>query len=165
MEQRNMLLQIFFALATYHKTCREGPHSSIVQRSMVLVHTVLVVTKHAGNGNTSVWIIDVCFFRLKFGLVFLPQRLQGKASLLYGSMEYALSGWTQARINCADGVLRPKSFMWGQAWGIWENQQVLSFCESTSSCNEWNLPHRPCIDSQGEVLVCNVFKTIESLLY
>ena len=89
--------RFFFALATCHKTCREGPHSSMVQRSMlleVLVHTVLVATKHAGNGFTSVWIIGVCFFRLNFGLVILPQNLQGKASLLYGSMEYALSGWT-----------------------------------------------------------------------
>ena len=89
--------RFFFALATCHKTCREGPHSSMVQRSMlleVLVHTVLVATKHAGNGFTSVWIIGVCFFRLNFGLVILPQNLQRKASLLYGSMEYALSGWT-----------------------------------------------------------------------
>jgi len=53
----------------------------MVQRSMlleVLVHTVLVATKHAGNGFTSVWIIGVCFFRLNF----LQQKLQGKASLL-----------------------------------------------------------------------------------
>jgi len=79
--------RFFFALATCHKTCREGPHSSMVQRSMlleVLVHTVLVATKHAGNGFTSVWIIGVCFFRLNFGLVILPQNLQEKASLLYG---------------------------------------------------------------------------------
>ena len=57
----------------------------MVQRSMlleVLVHTVLVATKHACNGFTSVWIIGVCFFRLNFGLVILPQNLQGKASLL-----------------------------------------------------------------------------------
>merc|ERR1719319_1610944 len=63
-----------FALATCHKTCREGPHSSMVQHSMlleVLVHTVLVATKHAVNGFTSVWIIGACFFRLNFGLVFL----------------------------------------------------------------------------------------------
>ena len=87
--------RLFFALATCHKTFRGAPHSSMVQCSMLLkvsVHTVLVATKHAGNGYTSVCIIGVCFFRLNFGLVLLPQNLQGKASLLYESMENALSG-------------------------------------------------------------------------
>jgi len=58
--------RFFFALATCHTTCREGPHSSMVQRSMLLkvsVHSVLFASKHAGNGYTSVWIVGVCFFR------------------------------------------------------------------------------------------------------
>ena len=88
-----MVLQVFLRTCHCHKACREGPHSSMVQHSMlleVLVHTVLVATKHAGNSFTSVWIIGVCFFRLNFGLVILPQNLQGKASLLYGVCSFRL---------------------------------------------------------------------------
>merc|ERR1719319_143187 len=76
--------RFFFALRTCHKTCREGPHSSMVQCSMlldVLVLTVLVATKHAGNGFTSVWIIGVCFFRLNFIVAMLTPNLQIKAFL------------------------------------------------------------------------------------
>ena len=39
-----MLLQVFFALATCHKTCREGPHSSMVQRSMLLEVLYILLT-------------------------------------------------------------------------------------------------------------------------
>ena len=87
-----MLLQFFSHLPLATKLAEKGLSRSMLLE--VLVHTVLVATKHAGNGFTSVWIIGVCFFRLNFGLVILPQNLQRKASLLYGSMEYALLGWT-----------------------------------------------------------------------
>ena len=61
----------------------------------VLVLTVLVATKYTVyNGYTSVWINGVCFFRLNFGPIILPQNFQGKVPFLYESMEYALSGWT-----------------------------------------------------------------------
>ena len=57
-------------------------HSNIIQCSMLLkvsVHAVLVATKYTiYNGYTSVWINGVCFFRLNFGLIILPQNCREK---------------------------------------------------------------------------------------
>ena len=77
-----MLLQVFLHTCQSHKMCREGPHSNMIQRSMLLkvsVHTVLVATKYTVyNGYTSVWINGVCFVRLNFGLIILPHNCRGK---------------------------------------------------------------------------------------
>ena len=87
--------RICFLFPTCHLS-QNVPHSTMIQCSMLLkvsVHTVLIATKYTvNNGYTSVWINGVCFFRLNFGLIILPQKLQEKASFLYESMEHALSG-------------------------------------------------------------------------
>ena len=82
MEQQNMLFKVFLHTCQSHKMCREGHHSNIIQCSMLLkvsVLTVLVATKYTEyNIYFSVWINGVCFFRLNFGLIILPQNCREK---------------------------------------------------------------------------------------
>ena len=59
--------------------------------------------------------------------------------------------------GCLDGVLRPKSILWGRAWSL-KNLQILSPLESISF-------FKVCNDSQTGAVVEKGFIPVEHLLY